>query len=219
MDKVYAIGLVAAVGVVAGGAFVACSSSSSDNGQQTTDSGVHPGDTGTGGGDTGTVTDSGTVNDTGSSGGDTGPGGTDCGSDPSLHPSEAGVGPYCPGFSPDGGTGSGSCTGGQTCCEQPKGTPSTCASSPAGCTVSDGGTVWECDQTNMCTTGVCCGYGAPALRSGCTYDEVFPPNKGSHCAASCAADEYQICEGPGECPTGKTCTPMKTAGKQIGYCK
>ncbi|GAC1577258.1 MAG: hypothetical protein NVS3B20_08660 [Polyangiales bacterium] len=53
---------------------------------------------------------------------------------------------------------------------------------------------------------------------GCTYQEVFPP-KGTTCAATCAAAQYIVCEAAADCPAGKTCTALKSGGKQIGYCK
>jgi len=44
---------------------------------------------------------------------------------------------------------------------------------------------------------------------------------GTVCAASCAAGQTQVCDntsGPGECGSGKTCTPVKLHGNQVGYC-
>lgn len=35
---------------------------------------------------------------------------------------------------------------------------------------------------------------------------------------SCATGEMQVCEAPGDCPTGKTCTPIRWKLYEIGVC-
>lgn len=205
----------------------ACSSSSDTTPSASVDTGTSATDTGSSAIDTSVSTeDTGTsVDDTGSSttdsttSGDGGGGG--CGSDPKLHPPAAGEGVFCPGTGDAGGGAP--CATGQLCCDTPKGsTPaSSCIAGGSTCptTSPKSGSSWECDAPAQCGTGkVCCGEGTPKLRTGCTYEEVFPA-AGSKCAASCGATEYVICEAAGDCPAGKTCTPIKTGGKQVGYCK
>lgn len=198
----------------------ACSSSDTGGGSTTAI------DTGTA--DTGSTTDTGSSMDTGTT--DTGTSTTDtgtttadaanCGSAPTLHPAgDAGV--YCPNAG-DGGTNT-SCAIGQTCCDVPnKSTPgSSCIASGSTCPTSTPkpASAWECDAPSQCGTGkICCGIGTPKLRTGCTYDEVFPA-EGSKCEVSCTTGQYVICEANADCPTGKTCTPLKSGGKQVGYCR
>lgn len=238
MKRAYAIGLLGAVLGASAFGFVACSSS---------DPAPSPGvgsDTGTGGTDTGTggevATDTGTGGtDTGTGGGDTdvdtgspGEGGTDagCGSTPTLHPPPADAGTsnpgvFCPFSAPTGGKNI-TCAAGQSCCETPAaaGTPSTCvttgtASSPTACPVAKS-TVWDCEGPANCGTGtVCCAVATSiATDATCGYDKA-KGFKGTTCAAACAAGDFQICEAAGDCPAGKTCTPFKAQGNQIGYCK
>lgn len=176
--------------------------------------------------DTSTGTDT-AVDDTTT--GDAKDGGGTCGSDPTLHPltaTDGGFsGVFCPGAGAGGDSGSSSktCDPGLFCCDTPSGsTPaSSCIASTATCptTSPKAGATWECDAPQHCGTGkVCCGQGTPKLRTGCTYEEVFPA-LGSKCEATCGATEYIICEAPADCPSGKTCTPIKNGGKQVGYCK
>ena len=221
MDKAHSFGLVAVLGVVACGT-IACSTS--NPGSPKTDGGGVS-DTGGGSNDTGPTFDSGAVVDSGTTSTDTGSTedtGVTCGSDPTLHPAEAGVGPYCPGYYPSGSTTSGSCSLGQTCCEQTTGspTPSSCTSPTSACPSGDEAN-WECDGPSMCegSTRTCCGNGTPAIRPGCTYLEVYP-TQGTVCAATCGATQYVVCESDADC-TGskKTCTPLKSGGKQIGACQ
>ncbi|MGZ3423623.1 MAG: hypothetical protein ACXVEE_37520, partial [Polyangiales bacterium] len=115
------------------------------------------------------------------------------------------------------------CAIGQTCCDTPKGsTPaSSCIAGGSTCpaTSPKSGSTWECDAPSQCGTGkVCCGDGTPKLRTGCTYEEVFPA-KGTVCAATCSATQFTVCEAPGDCPSGKTCTAIKSGSKNLGYCK
>jgi len=178
----------------------------------TTDTGTTPEDTSTTPTDTSTTPD-----DTGSGKTD---GGTMCGSDPMLHPPKTGDGVYCPGEG-DGGMGA-NCAVGQICCDTPKGsTPaSSCIAGGSTCptTSPKAGSSWECDSPTQCGGKVCCGTGTPKLRTGCTYEEVFPSTS-TTCAASCPSGSFIVCEAPGDCPSGKTCTAIKSGGKQIGYCK
>ena len=232
MKNAYALGCIVAL-ACSGLTLGACSSSNSDPGPGVAaDSGKA--DTGGGGTDTG-----GGGTDTGGGGTDTGGGGTDtagggdtsgggdtgseagtCGKDPTLHVPVAGSGPYCPGYKPDGGTASASCAAGEFCCETKttSGTPSNCAASASACATGIEA-VWACDAPSMCGAGmVCCGDGTPKIKTGCTYEEIFPA-KGTVCAAACTATQVTVCEADADCPTGKTCTPIKTGGKQVGYCK
>jgi hypothetical protein len=233
------IGLTGLVSILSAVAIAACSSSGGDGGT------TPPADTGTASGDTATTTDtgtgtdtntaidSGTTTDTGTvvddtstgtdSGGDSG---STCGSDPTLHPltADGGVVPgvYCPGAGADGGSST-TCATGQICCDTVKGStpPSSCIAGGTTCpaTTPKAGSSWECDGPQHCTGGkICCGLGAPALRKGCTYEEVYPA-LGTVCETSCSTSQYIVCEAAGDCPSGKTCTPIKSGSKQIGYCK
>ncbi|GAC1553761.1 MAG: hypothetical protein NVS3B10_15410 [Polyangiales bacterium] len=232
MKNAYALGCIVAL-ACSGLTLGACSSNDSgsgpgvaadtggggtDTGGGGTDTGGGRTDTGGGGSDT-SVTDTGGGGGDSSGGGDSGEAGT-CGTDPTLHPPVAGEGPYCPGLATDGGA-SGPCATGQTCCESKKGAtpPSSCAANAAACP-STAEATWDCDADSQCPSGsVCCGDGTPTIRTGCTYYNVFPP-KGTKCVVgtACGATQYKVCEAPAECTTG-TCTPMKTGGKQIGFCK
>jgi hypothetical protein len=57
----------------------------------------------------------------------------------------------------------------------------------------------------------------------CTVGQSYVSGNsvGTICEAACAAGESQICDavtGTGECPSGKTCTPTKLHGNQVGFC-
>ena len=200
MHRIHALALLAAITVVGGGAFVACSSSS-DGGS--TDGGVQ---------DTGAIDDSPTT--------DSGAqieGGGDCGSSPTLHPNDAGVGPFCLGV--DGGDHN--CPMGNVCCQTASGssTPSTCVTAGSSCPTGGGDVTWECDDPSMCSGGLkCCGFGAPTPIPGCSYAELSPA-LGTHCVTSCGSGEFVACAADTDCPSGQTCTPLKEGTKQIGYCK
>ncbi len=151
-----------------------------------------------------------------------------CGSTPTLHPG-SGTNLFCP-FGPDAGAPLECTSGQQYCCISGKvgGSypPSDCeAISPSGCTAVKNGvagsTQIACeDPATDCPSGqVCCGSpNAIALASGCTYDKLVGFTY-SKCAASCAVSEFQICEATSQCGSGKTCTPFKAKGLQLGYCK
>lgn len=245
IKRAYVFGLVGVLVGASAVGFVACSSSSDSGGGPgvTTDSGssgeTTPTDSIVPPTDSTATTDSGTLGDTGSSEttppddtGTTEGGSTDCGADPTLHPPtiDGGVssGVFCPGAGAGGK--STTCAAGQICCElaTKTGTPaSSCIAAGGTCPTSGSPQLtWQCDAPGMCASGsVCCGVGTIHVRTSCTYEEIFPTSTagaaGSKCetGTACAAGEFIICEAPGDCPTGKTCTPIKAAGKQIGYCK
>jgi len=139
-----------------------------------------------------------------------------CGVPPTLHPPGF-TGPYCP-FMADAGTTS--CAPGQTCCEYPVGAPSTCVARGTMCPTMGGVSAvsWECDAPSQCGGGaMCCGNGTPMVRPGCSYFEVRPA-QGTSCAATCGTGQYVVCEANSDCPTGRTCTPLKSEGQSIGFC-
>ena len=228
MKRSHLFTLLGALCAVVTASAVACSSSDTTPGTNPIPDTGGTGDTGGGGdtatGDTGGGGDTAT-GDTGSSGETSGDVGGDsssvCGSDPTLHPVKTGEGVYCPGVG-DAGFGA-PCAVGQICCDTPsKSTPpSSCIASGTTCptTTPKAGSTWECDSPLHCTGGkICCGLGTPKLRTGCTYEEVFPA-LGSKCETACAAGEYTVCEVPADCTGGKVCTAIKSGGKQVGYCK
>ncbi len=201
--------------VGSGGLMIACSSSDNTGNPSTgggTDSGTggHDGstsgsDSGTGGQDSGGSSDAGT--------------GSECGTTPALHPSDAGS-IYCP-FGPDGGAitcqNEACCISGKVGSAFP---PSTCAmAGQCNFQADAGNTEIDCEQSADCPSGqVCCGGGpAPQQVQGCGYYQ----EKGmqyAKCAASCQAAEWQICSSNADCTGGKTCTPTKIKGAGIGFC-
>ena len=211
-----------------GGLGVAACSSSSGSGNPSGGNDSGTGSDGTGGGN-----DTGTGNDTGNGGNDTGPvgdggPGNDCGSTPSLHPGDGGS-IYCP-FGPDG-SALHCAAATQECCIGGKiGTnqfaESNCETWGTACTnPADGGRQLECGEALDCTGNnhgtTCCATGAlPAIKAGCGYYAESPGLKGSTCsAAACAAGQFQMCATDAECGAGKTCTPFKTLGMQLGFCQ
>lgn len=187
--------------------------------------------------------DSSVGNDTGTaSGGDSG-GSTDggggttdagCGSSPSLHADTAGS-IFC-GYTDAGPF---SCTTGNECClggELSKSVfaPEACAAFGTACTNPvDGGLQIECGQVSDCAANgvanaACClqGASAPTIVSGCSYYKASrgtgvvcePGADAGASVPACAAGEVQVCSAQADCPTGKTCTPMKWKLYQMGFC-
>jgi hypothetical protein len=157
----------------------------------------------------------------------------DCGSIPTLHPTEAGT-IFC-GYPPDGGP-SFSCTTGNQCClgghiSGNQYAPEKCVGFDTVCDnpAPDGGSPIQCGQNSDCTANnkagdVCClqGAGAPAQVAGCSYYKsqggnaimCETPSNG----ACTGATDIQICSSDADCPSGKTCTPMKWKLYQMGFC-
>ncbi len=180
------------------------------------------------------TTDTGTP-DTGSQDGGTDTGtGAECGSTPTLHPTEAGT-IYC-GFSDAGAL---DCPTGQQCCLGGKsGTtfdPEKCMTFGATCdnpspdASTSPGIPIECGQNSDCTANnlsgnVCClqGATAPAVVSGCTYYKATGGTaikcETASAGACTGSGDVQICSSTADCPTGKTCTPMKWKIYQMGFC-
>ena len=217
---------------VAGFSAAACSSSSTPT--PTVDSGSPAGDTGSSATDTGSST-----TDTGSAPPPS-DGGTEssCGNTPSLHPSTAGEGLYCPfGAAPDGGSltlycgadgGADNlcCVSGEVGSSYP---PSFCAKGSCTFTATTGITQIACeDPATDCPSGnVCCGAATGgkviSLDPGCTYDKLSDWAY-TRCATSCGTNEagaveFELCATNAECSGGKTCTPFKAKGLDLGYCK
>lgn len=102
----------------------------------------------------------------------------------------------------------------------------------------DAGTTWECADKNSCDTGqVCCLFTQPGLSAGeqvnigknldktipqaCNAQQAFKYG-GTRCAASCAADEIQLCSGTDQnCQSPRTCSAFEVApgGRELSYCK
>jgi hypothetical protein len=208
--------------LVASGAMMAACSSSSDN----TGNPSGGGDSGTTGHDGSTTgNDSGgTGNDSGGTGND---GGTaDCGSTPTLHPSDAGA-IFCA-YAPNDG-GPLTCATGTQCCIGGKVgsgfAAEDCVTFGNACdNPADGGLPVQCEQTSDCTAngkaGACCMRGStPQQVAGCGYYKASG-GTGVFCAGAnaCAAGEVQICSSNADCPNGQTCTPMKWKILQLGFC-
>ncbi len=166
-----------------------------------------------------------------------------CGNSPSLHPGAAGAGIYCPfGVGPDGGDLTLNCgaDGGTAnlCCvggEDDSGTfpPSVCSAGSCTFTATSGNTQIQCeDPATDCPAGnVCCGAASKmhvvGPKAGCSYDSLTDwvytkCEMGTACAATATAPgtgaEFQVCGAQGECPAGKTCTPFKAKGIDLGAC-
>lgn len=218
------IGVTTAVATCAAGIGACSSDSTSGNPVGITEDSSVGSDTGSGSnGDSGANTDGGgTTTDAG------------CGSSPSLHADTAGS-IFC-GYTDAGPF---SCTTGNECClggEISKSVfaPEACAAFGTACTNPvDGGVQIECGQVSDCTANgvanaACCLQGAtvPTIATGCSYYkasrgsgvvcEPGPDAGGS--VPSCAAGEVQVCSAQADCPTGKTCTPMKWKLYQMGFC-
>ena len=180
-------------------------------------------------GDDSTVKDSGAKDSTGT---DTGT--ADCGSIPTLHPTDAGS-IFC-GYPADGGSSFSCTTGTQCCLGGPNGQnfyPEDCVTWGANCDNpgDDGGAIpIPCEQSADCTangaTGdVCClqGAAAPTAVQGCGYYKATggkqiaceTPSDAGACTGS---GEIQICSSDADCPSGHTCTPMKWKLYQLGFC-
>jgi hypothetical protein len=200
------------------------------------------GDTGAGddssSGDDGSVVKTDAGSDAGPDAGDASDGAAavECGATPTLHQDEAGT-VFC-GFDFDAGIQR-FCSVGQECClggaidlDAGLFAGQVCATFGATCTnPPDSGAIpIECAQNTDCTANgtpagaVCClkGATAPAVSPGCSYYRATmgaaisceAPQPGG----TCAVGEVQICSSNVDCPTGKTCTPMKWKIFQMGFC-
>ena len=176
----------------------------------------------------------------GSSGGDDGGGSSSgCKADPSLHPTMGGS-IYC-GYTDAGAF---NCMTGQQCCLGGKEgmgyAPEMCAAFGSTCTNGMGPLPIECEQPQDCTangkTGaVCClqGATAPAPVAGCDAKDLKSQGgTGITCVTGgasdaggsdaggggCAAGDLEVCEAPGDCTGGKTCTPIRWKLYEIGVC-
>jgi hypothetical protein len=165
-----------------------------------------------------------------------------CGSSPSIHAGEADGGIYCP-FGPENEAGTEQTTlycgsGGspaKLCCiggELASGSypPSNCAAS-CSFQATSGNTTIQCEDPNTdCPSGnICCGGAEKTIEQveGCGYyklsDWVYTKCESAKtCAASATAPatgaEFQVCASQAECPSGKTCTPFKAKGIDLGFC-
>jgi len=223
--KISTLGLFLGGALLVSGAGIAVTACSSDSGtgNPTTNPDSSTGNDGSSHNDGQAQQDTGMMGDDGGS--DTGTG-AECGTTPTVHPSDGGPGAiYCP-FGPDGGAIH--CNpASETCCINPKvnGTfpPSTCS---ATCPYSDAGgaTDLHCQDSISCSANgkgnICCGSGPlPTLDTACGYYNE-KGLKAGNCeqGPSCAAGEFQLCGGQNDCPTGKTCTAFKAKGMQLGFC-
>jgi hypothetical protein len=132
-----------------------------------------------------------------------------------LHPPQMGKPSiYCPFSGMNGGKAIYCMQGMQHCCEPSQGTA---MCDPIATACPAGNTDWQCEDPTDCANGQhCCGSGTVVIAPpGCqNFGSKFT---GTHCAASCAANEITMCTSDGECG-GKTCTPFETKGNQVGAC-
>lgn len=185
---------------------------------------------GGGTGDDGSTTDDGSVKKDGGGG----EAGKDCGSAPTLHPSPDAGGIYCP-FQADAGPDGGSryCppTSGEHCCMYPQAAnkPSTCNTSAQACDIEAdaGGADFGCDEPADCPSNQKCCLSAPGTVQKDPVCYNFGSRiKGSHCAANCPTDEFQVCSSQADCTGvttpaasgGTNCTAFSTKAKEIGAC-
>lgn len=194
--------------------------------------------------DSSTGNDSGnTGNDSGMMGSDAGDGGNSCGSTPSLKPGDGGS-IYCP-FAADAGqyvtcSSSGFChldcpTATTYCCigggTSPNYYTSACQTIGQACDnppedAGHGGRPVQCEEAADCQGGdagamICCGTGGlPAQDPTCGYYKESPGFKATTCTTgtTCPSGQFQICSTDAECGSGKTCTPFKALGVQLGFC-
>jgi hypothetical protein len=142
-------------------------------------------------------------------GGDASDGGTpgDCGKTP--RPPEAGAL-----FCGDDDAGQGMyCSVGQQCCVGgAMGPPIACAQLGSPCN----GVPVECEGPTDCMGAeICCLRNATLLPvMGCGYDNATG-GSGTFCGMGTCT---QICRAKSECPTGKTCTPLRWMNLELGFC-
>jgi hypothetical protein len=165
---------------------------------------------------TGTSVSSVTTATTG--GGGTSAGDAGCEKPPEGPFAETTAGVYCPFGTPPAGKTSLYCPAMQTCCEPTSGT-STCQASS---TCATGDTAWTCGAPIDCGSGmVCCGNGTVETQAPCgTYPAFAYASefKGTSCAASCGAMQFEVCGASTDCPSGMTCVAIKAKGNDFGYC-
>jgi hypothetical protein len=182
----------------------------------TTSSTVTSSTTGAGGGTSSTSATTG-------AGGSGGSGGGPCGATgvaTTLHPPAADAGTntiYCPFSSMPGGKNVSCDHTSEHCCEPAMGMA---ACDPIATACAAGDTDWQCESPNDCGMGqVCCGIGSVIVNPDPMCANKGKSFKGTHCAASCmAGSELEMCDAQMECGAGKTCTPFKTHGAQVGAC-
>jgi hypothetical protein len=154
--------------------------------------------------------------------------GVDCGSVPTLHPTDGGAGSlFCP-FGPDGGAPLHCDSPTEECCiggslDAGGFASSVCQAMDTACTNGNSPPRVECESPNNCGAGdVCCLVGTPTQDLACS-DWYGVGVTGTNCehGTSCAAGEFQVCETLSDCtaPGATMCTPMKTKGVQIGFCQ
>jgi hypothetical protein len=139
-----------------------------------------------------------------------------------LFPATTDAGPntiYCP-FTTSSGTGMPCAHDSQHCCVGPPGGAlSTCESTSTACPTADIADIQCLEASVDCTVGqVCCGNGTvQANDAGCTgYVTGFTR---THCASTCVAGEFQVCEANAECTgSARTCSPVRAHGVGFGGC-
>jgi hypothetical protein len=134
------------------------------------------------------------------------------------------VGPYCPFglVAADGGTKSGACPTGETCCggfPAASGTgfdPSLCvkggaAACPAPTKAGNTVSAIECTEKDDCVTAgqVCCiiakGDGGVVVAKDKNMCPATVGENGTRCKAACSAGELEGCQQNSDCSGGKTC--------------
>lgn len=116
--------------------------------------------------------------------------------------------------------------------------PAACAAQAAanGSTWTAGSSAWECGDKNNCDDGqVCClitwADAGPMdkVNIGKSLDKDIPAacnalqafkQGGTRCAASCAADQIQLCSNSDDnCTGNQKCTPFTAQFRDLAYCK
>jgi hypothetical protein len=153
---------------------------------------------------------------------------------PTLHVSSPDGGIYCPfskDFTVDGGEYAYCTTGTQSCCLSPSSDAglSTCETTGS---CPTGFSQWQCAGPEDCvgTNNVCCLTSGPTESSttctGTLKTEGFDNTRcttAGECTGTVEAgmytdDQFITCEQQSDCPSGKTCTAVKTTGTPIGLC-
>jgi hypothetical protein len=141
----------------------------------------------------------------------------------SLHPGSSGGGNtlYCPfSNSADGGTNGYCDPSVEHCCDVSSGS-SSCEATGTAC--GGGVTVdWACaDPATDCggATPICCAPGASiVLGAGTACTNSASSMTSTTCVAAGGCTGLQMCTSTAECPSGKTCTPFRQAGNDVGGC-
>jgi hypothetical protein len=148
----------------------------------------------------------------------TGTGSTSCRKPPKLFP-ETAAGVFCP-YSSATGADDTTCAAGQLCCEPETGTS---ACQTAACATAD--ISWQCLEAIDCAQSsggsVCCGIGTLVTEPACGSEPAYAHAtafKGTVCARSCGAGQFEVCEKTSDCASTETCVATEAEGGDFGHC-